>query len=249
METLLWILAATVVNSLIALIGVFSLWMKPETLEKVLMLFVAFAAGSLLGGALLHLMAESVENMGFEASAVLLIVGFSIFFVLERFLKWHHCHEVPGEHCETHPVSYLILFGDGLHNFIDGLVIAASFVVSIPFGVITTIVIMGHEIPQELGNFGVLVYGGFEKKKALLYNFVAQLTCVLGGLVGYFLALSEVSVGFLLPIAAGGFIYIATSDLIPELHKEPDIKKSVLAFIVFFLGLAFIAAFKSLAGE
>lgn len=249
MEILFWILAATFFNSIIALVGGVSLWLNPKTLNKLIVFLVAFAAGSLLGGAFLHLLAESIEKPelgGFDNVALLLIAGFSLFFIMERVFKWHHCHNT--EKCDTHPFTYLILIGDGLHNFIDGLVISASFLVSIPFGLVTTLIIIGHELPQEIGDFGVLVYGGLSRKKALAYNFASQLTSILGGVLGFFIHQSNISTAFLLPVAAGGFIYIATSDLIPELHKEPNTKKSILSFIVFFLGILFMLGIKFFAG-
>ena len=190
------------------------------------------------------MIAESLEAIPADTVFLFVIVGFCVFFVMERFLHWHHCHE--GK-CKVHPFTYLILFGDGVHNFIDGLVIAASFLVSVPFGLVTTLMIIAHEIPQELGDFGVLVYGGMKKKNALLYNFLSQLTCVLGGLVGLALAAS-LDPAPLLPFAAGGFIYISTSDLVPELHKEKDIKKSAKHFVLFLVGLAFMFAIKWVAG-
>ncbi len=243
MLVLLWILVATMVDGLVALVGAFSLSMKPSTLEKLIEAMVAFAAGALLGGAFFHLLAESLETMQVNLAFHLLFAGFILFFLLEKFLHWHHCHE---EGCEVHPVSYLILFGDGVHNFIDGLVIAASFVVSIPFGFVTTLLIIGHEVPQELGDFAVMVHAGFEKKKALLYNFVAQLTAVFGGLVGYFFSVSAGSVAFLLPFAAGGFIYIAASDLVPELHKQKNLAKSMASFVFFLVGIGFMIGIKLL---
>jgi zinc and cadmium transporter len=174
-----------------------------------------------------------------------MMIGFIIFFVVERFLHWHHCHK--GEKCVVHPVSYLILIGDGIHNFIDGIIIGASFLVNVHFGIITTLLILAHEIPQELGNFGVLVYSGFGKNKALLYNFLAQLTCVVGGLTGYLLS-SRIQgvIPFVLPFAAGGFIYIAASDLVPELHKETKLNKLLLSFGFFTLGVIIMLAMKLL---
>jgi len=243
MLVLLRILVATMVDGLVALVGAFSLAMKPSTLEKLIETMVAFAAGALLGGAFFHLLAESLETMQVNFSFYLLFAGFILFFLLEKFFYWHHCHE---EGCEVHPVSYLILFGDGVHNFIDGLVIAASFVVSIPFGFVTTLLIIGHEVPQELGDFAVMVHAGFEKKKALLYNFAAQLTAVAGGLVGYFFSMSAGSVSFLLPFAAGGFIYIAASDLVPELHKQKNLAKSMASFVFFLGGIGFMIGIKLL---
>jgi len=246
MLTLLLIILATVVDGLIAFVGAFSLMMNDRTLKKILKVLISFSAGALLAGGLFHLLGESLGKMDMNTAFIILLAGFSIFFIIERFLHWHHCHD--GK-CDIHAFSYLLLIGDGVHNFIDGLVIAASFLVSVPFGAITTFLIIGHEIPQELGNFGALVYGGFKKKKALLYNFAAQLTCVIGGLVGYFMSGIVGFTSVLLPFAAGGFFYIAATDLIPELHKEEDSRKWVLSFIFFILGIAFIIAMKAVSGE
>ncbi|MBD3249438.1 hypothetical protein GF336_05315 [Candidatus Woesearchaeota archaeon] len=140
--------------------------------------------------------------------------------MIEKFLHWHHCHK--GK-CDIHTFTYMNLIGDGVHNFIDGLIIAASFSVDISFGVITTIAVIAHEIPQEIGDFGVLVYGGFGRLKALAFNFLSAVTAIIGAVIGYLISGSvEGFVPFLLPFAAGGFIYIAASDLVPELHKESD---------------------------
>jgi zinc and cadmium transporter len=245
LETLLFILLATVINGFVGLIGVLTLWVKHRSLEKVLIILVAFSAGALLSGAFFHLVAESLEGMETLAVFTYLLVGFVSFFLIERVLHWHHCHEGV---CDVHPFTHLILIGDGIHNFIDGLVIAASFMVSIPFGFLTTLMIILHEIPQELGDFGVLIYGGFEKVRALGFNFLAQLTCVIGGIVGFFFLYTPESVAFLLPFAAGGFIYIASSDLIPELHKEEDLKKSMISFVFFVIGIFFLLGIKILVG-
>jgi len=244
MPIVVWIIVATLVDSLIALVGVFSLWVKDRILKDVLFGLVAFSAGALLGGALLHLVAESLESQALSVDTVfvLVMVGFSFFFIMEKFLYWHHCHDGV---CEIHPYTYLILFGDSVHNFIDGLVIAASFIVDIRFGVLTTFMIISHEVPQELGDFAVLVYGGMEKKRALLYNFISQLTCVAGGLMGYLASsASGAFTIYLLPLAAGGFIYISASDLIPELHREVNLRKSILAFFFFAAGVGFMLAAK-----
>ncbi len=245
MSILLWIILATLVNGLIAFVGVISLWLKEKLFKKILMILVAFSAGALLSGAFFHLLAESLEHLAVSKVFAYMMVGFIIFFLIERFLHWHHCHK--EEKCKVHPVSYLILFGDAVHNFIDGIIIGVSFVVSVPFGIITTLLIIGHEIPQELGDFGVLVYGGFSKTKALLYNFFSQLTSVIGGVVGFlFSTRVQGVIPFILPFAAGGFIYIAASDLIPELHKEPNLKKSLVSFSFFLLGIVFMFLLKFL---
>lgn len=245
LETLLLIILATFINGLVGLTGILTLWVRKKLLEKILFILIAFAAGALLSGAFFHLVIEALEMMDALVLFSYLLIGFITFFLMERVLYWRHCHEGV---CEVHPFTQLILIGDGIHNFIDGLVIAASFMVSISFGWITTLVIIMHEIPQEIGDFGVLVYGGYERVKALGYNFLFQLTAVVGGIVGFFLLYTPETISFLLPFAAGGFIYIASSDLIPELHKEEDRKKSMLSFVFFILGIIFLLATKVLLG-
>jgi zinc and cadmium transporter len=245
LETLIFILMATLVNGFVGLIGVLTLWLNDKSLRKILMILVAFSAGALLSGAFFHMIAESLETMETITAFAYLLTGFISFFLIERFLHWHHCHE--GK-CDVHPFTQLVLIGDGIHNFIDGLVIAASFMVGVPFGLVTTLMIILHEIPQELGDFGVLVYGGFDKARALGFNFLSQLTCVIGGIAGFFLIYTPESVAFLLPFAAGGFIYISASDLIPELHKEENLKKSMLSFAFFLIGIMFLLGIKLLVG-
>jgi zinc and cadmium transporter len=237
MNTLLWILLATVVDGLIAFVGIFTFFMKKKIVEKTIFSMVAFSAGALRAGALFHMLLEGLGKMKAELALSLLLLGFITFFLIERILKWRHCHE---GHCDVHPMTSLVVIGDGVHNIIDGIVIAAAFIVDIRFGIVTSLMVYLHEIPQEMGNFSVMVYGGEKKKKALMYNFLAQLTCILGGLVGYFFAKGTSFSAYMLPIAAGGFIYISASDLIPELHKEADIKKSLVAFFWFALGIAFM---------
>jgi len=246
MNVLLWIIIATFIDGLAALVGGFTLFMSNTKLQKLLLKFVAFSAGTLLSGALLHLIPESLDKLKSEPVFIFVIIGFIFFFLVERFLHWHHCHD---GRCNVHQFTYLILFGDGVHNFIDGLIIAVSFIVSVPFGIITTLLILGHEIPQELGDFGVLVYGGMKKTKALLYNLISQSVAILGGIIGYFLSSSvEGIIPYILPFAAGGFLYIAASDLVPELHKEPDLHKSLISFGFFLVGVAFMLIMKHLFG-
>ncbi len=240
---LFYILIAALIDSLLAFVGAVSLLLRKDIFEKLIFGLVAFSAGALLGGAFFHLLSESLDKIPNMLAFSLLFVGFCLFFIIERALHWHHCHK---GRCAIHPVSWLILIGDGIHNFIDGAVIAASFLVSVPFGIITTLLIITHEVPQELGDFAVLVYSGMERTKALLFNFVSQATCVIGALLTYFFFLDSDFVVFLLPFAAGGFIYIAASDLIPELHKEEDLRRSILSFLLFLFGLGFMLAMKLL---
>ncbi len=244
---LLWILASSFIVSLISLVGVITLTIKDKLLDKILFCLIGFSAGALIGGAFLHLLPEALEKTHSTSVFYYLILGIIIFFSMERYFHWRHCH---SKECGVHAFTYLSLFGDGLHNFLDGLVIAASFMVSLRLGAITTLAIIMHEIPQELGDFGILVYGGFSKRKALLYNFFSALLAMIGAFVGYLIA--DITVGFstvILPLTAGGFIYIATSDLIPEIHKEANLKRSSLAFFAFLLGIVFMAAIKHILPE
>lgn len=230
---LTWIIASTFMISLIAFIGILTLSLKEKLLNEILILLVALSAGALMGGAFLHLIPEAIE-FGSDIF-IYILVGFVLFFLVEKILHWRHCHH---GNCKIHTFVYMNLFGDFVHNFIDGLVIAASFAVDIKLGITTVIAIALHEIPQEIGDFGVLIYGGFKKSKALLLNFLIALTAVLGGIAGYLLSgYTETFSMFLLPFAAGGFIYIAASDLIPELRKEAGLKKSLPIFIVFLIGI------------
>ena len=188
-----------------------------------------------MGGAFLHLLPESVELSEGLDVFLFVLVGFALFFLIEKVLHWRHCHK--GE-CQVHTFTYMNLIGDSIHNFIDGLIMATSFVISIPLGMTTTMAIALHEIPQEIGDFGVLIYGGFTKKKALILNFLTALTAVLGGLIGFFISNMVENVKlFILPFAAGGFLYIAASDLIPEIRKETSLKKSMIYFGIFILGI------------
>jgi zinc and cadmium transporter len=239
------ILAATIINALVSLVGVVTLWCNEKTMKRIVFIMVAFSAGALLGGALLHIAAEAIEMMEANMVFLIIITGFSAFFLLERFVYWHHCHDGV---CDVHPYTYLILFGDGIHNFIDGLIIAASFMVNPALGIMTTIIIIAHEVPQELGDFGVLVFGGMKKRKALGYNLISQLTAIVGGMIGFLLSSFSTFSMFMLPFAAGGFIYIAASDLIPELHKEVDRKKSIMSFIFFIIGVLFMLGTSILFG-
>jgi len=175
-----------------------------------------------------------------------LICGFSIFFLMEQFLQWHHCHKVPSEH--KRPVTYLILLSDAIHNFIGGLVIAGSFLVSIETGIITWLACAAHEIPQELGDFGILIHGGWKKKKALLFNFFSALTIVPGALMVYFLS-GVIDTTFLLPFAAGNFIYIASSDLIPEVKSKESLGEGLAYFFSFLIGIFLMLGVKLYFGS
>jgi len=221
--------------SIISLIGVFSFSWKSEKINNVLIFFVSFSAGTLLGDAFLHLIPEAFESKSNFVSLYILL-GLLLFFILERFIHWRHCHEVGCEE-HSHVLPYVILAGDSFHNFIDGVIIGASYLVSLPIGIATTLAVIFREIPQEIGDFGTLLYGGFSKNKALLYNFISALTAVLGAIFVLLVSVRFESVTeVLVPLAAGGFIYIATADMIPELHKHKVHKLSeTLKQVIFFL--------------
>ena len=242
MPALFWAVGASSIVSLISLVGVFTLLINEKFLNKALILLIGFSAGALIGGAFFHLLPEATELSNSIATYIWLITGFILFFGLERYLLWHHCHDGA---CEVHPFGYLNLVGDGVHNLIDGLAIGSSFAIDIHFGIITTIVIILHEIPQEIGDFGVLIYGGFSKPKALFYNFLSGVFAMLGSIIGFHFssALGKFSMA-ILAFTAGGFIYIASCDLIPEIHKEPNVKKSTFSIAFFILGVLFMLAVK-----
>lgn len=240
--TLIWILAATLLVSIISLIGIFTIGLKTNLFDRFLILIIGFAAGCLIGSAFLHLLPEVLEKCPGDRAFFYVLIGFTTFFLMERYLYWRHCHEGV---CEVHAFTYLNLIGDGIHNFTDGLIIAASFVTDFRLGVITTLAVMFHEVPQEMGDFAILVYGGFSKLKALLFNFLCSLTAIAGAVTGYMLSsiIPDVSV-FLIAFTAGGFIYIAASDLIPELHRQKNAKRANVAFATFIMGLVFMALAK-----
>lgn len=239
----LYALLSVLVVSALSLIGVLVLSVNAQTLRRWLIVMVSFSAGALLGDAFLHLLPELVEEYGEWTLNMSLgiIAGMLIFFILEKVIHWHHCHsETPKDH--VHPFAITNLVGDAMHNFIDGVIIGAAYLVSIPIGVATTIAVALHEIPQEVGDFGVLLHGGFTKKKALLINFGTALFAVLGVVFALILGeTAESAVEWLIPIAAGSFLYIAASDLIPELHKETHPVKSAAQVVAFVLGLCAMA--------
>jgi len=244
LSTLSWIILMTLINGVIALVGAFSLLISKKSLKKITILLVSFSIGALLGGAFFHLIPEAIEELSIVKTFAIGFLGIIVFHSVEKFLHWHHCHK-HGE-CKEHPYTRLILYGDSIHNFIDGLIIASSFIISIPLGILTSLLIIAHELPQEIGDFGVLIHGGLSRKKALFYNFISQLTAVLGGILGFFfLGIKEYAI-YLLPFAAGGFLYIAIGDLFPEVFKEKSIKRVIINIIAIILGLALLISAKML---
>jgi zinc and cadmium transporter len=241
MTIFLWILLGGVAMSAIALSGGLMVFLSDATLKRLLLPLVALAAGTLLGGAFFHMIPAAVDTLGNQVSTyVWIFAGFATFFALEQFLHWHHCHKVPCEH-QFRPLTYMILIADGLHNFIGGLGIAGAFIIDVRVGIGAWVAAAAHEIPQELGDFGILLHGGWSKGRALLYNFLSALTFLVGGLIAYF-ASREFDVGFLLPFAAGNFIYIAAADLIPEVKHGESLAKAGIHFVSFLTGLLLLLA-------
>ena len=235
-------IVSVIIVSLVSLIGLFALSIKVDKLKKILIFFLAFSAGALMGDAFIHLLPEIIGEVGFGLNIALYVLsGILLFFVLEKVIHWQHCH-MPITKQHIHPFAKMNLLGDSLHNFIDGLIIAASYMINIPTGIATTIAVIVHEIPQEVGDFGVLLHGGYTKGKALLLNFGTALLAVLGAIVALSLGSIDGIEIILTGIAAGGFIYIAGSDLIPELHKETAISKSLGQIVAFILGILVMVA-------
>ena len=244
-EIKIWIygLLSVFIISLISLIGIFTLSINHKKLDRSLIFLVSLSAGALFGGAFLHLLPEVID-LGFTIEKSYFILGgIVLFFILEKIVHWHHCHHsLEKGHGHIHSFAIMNLVGDGVHNFLDGIIVGVSYLVNIPLGIATTLAVILHEIPQEIGDFGVLLKGGYSKRRAMLWNFVSALISVLGLVLAFILGDLVANVhDFLIPIAIGGFIYIAGSDLIPELHKEFSIKRSIWQLITFVLGIVVMA--------
>jgi len=238
LNTLMWIIGSSLAMSAIAWVGLVTLAFNEEQLKKLLLPLVAFAAGSLLGGALLHLLPEAVAANGANVGTFLpAVAGFALFLLMEQFLAWHHSHSMTM--VVKQPVTYLILLADGLHNFIGGLAIGASFLVSVEVGLITWIAAAAHEVPQELGDFGILIRGGWGRWQALVANFLSAATILPGALLAYYVS-ADVDIALLLSFAAGNFIYIAASDLIPEIKHDRLLQNNLVHFASFVAGVVVI---------
>ncbi len=234
----LYSLVSVFIVSVVSLVGIMTIAIKQAYIKRILLFFVSFAAGALLGNVFIHLLPELVEKGAFGLSTSLyILLGMLIFFVLEKFLHWRHCHlsATPGH---VHPLAQMNLVGDAVHNFTDGMVIAGSFLVSVPVGISTTVAVILHEIPQEMGDFGVLLHAGMSVKKALFFNFITALTAILGAVFVLVIPLTaELVLQYVIPLVIGGFLYIASADLIPEMHKDAKPLNSVLQLISLLAGV------------
>jgi len=237
-------IVSVILISLVSFVGVLTLSLKEKTIKKYIFAFVSLAVGALLGDAFLHLISESFEMLPNNIIISFLVLGgILVFFILEKALHWHHHLEEGDTHRhDIHHVGKMILVSDGFHNLIDGIIIGASYMIDIKVGIATTLAVILHEIPQEIGDFAVLLHAGYTIKKALWFNFLSALTAIIG--VGIALALGNLTenvVLWLLPFAAGGFIYIAMSDLVPELQKETKTHHIWLQIVMILIGIGAMA--------
>ena len=236
-------LASAGVVSLISLIGVVTIMVGVQRLDRVVPLLISLAVGALFGDALVHLLPEAfIDSASVAMTSLYVIIGIMLFFLLERFLHWHHEHHSQSLN-PVHPVAYINIVSDVVHNLLDGLIIGASYLVSVPIGVTTTVAVALHEIPQEQGDFGILIHAGFSPKKALLMNFLSGIIAFLGVIISLLVGptVSEYT-AFMIPLTAGGFIYIAGSDLIPELHHEHELSGSLAQFAMMGIGIGLMYA-------
>jgi len=236
-DPLAWILIGGLVMSAIAMVGAVTLVLEPSVLERVLLPLVALAAGTLLGGAFFHMLPEAVATLSALRVGAWLLFGFTTFLALEQFLHWHHSHRAAAD--LRKPFTYLILIGDAVHNFLGGLGIASTFLMSPSAGIVAWIAAAAHEVPQELGDFGVLVHGGWPRSRALFWNVMSALTFPAGAVLAYFASL-HFDVAVLVAFAAGNFIYIAASDLIPEIKAQARTQNVILHLGAFVAGLVFM---------
>ncbi|MEI8067595.1 MAG: ZIP family metal transporter [Candidatus Shapirobacteria bacterium] len=241
-------LIAALLVSLISLISVFFIFIKTPILKKLTLFFVSFAIGGLLGDAFIHLLPQSFEKLGANlGTSFLIIVGILIFFIIEKVLRWRHCHDIDCSHDhldgQNKSIITLSLVGDTVHNMIDGMIITASFMVSIPVGITTTLAVILHEIPQEIGHFGIFIHNGLSIFKAVTYNLFSALASIIGVILTIFLGSHVANFYlYLIPITAGGFIYLASSDLIPELHRhKTKISHSGIQLFFILLGVALMS--------
>jgi len=237
-EVWLYSLLSVAVVSALSLAGIVTLLFNKELNKNILLYMVSFSVGGLLGGAFFHLIPEATESSGFTLTvSSFILVGILSSFLVEQVLKWRHCH-VPTSEDHPHSFAYMNLIGDAVHNMIDGIIIGGAYLVSTPMGIMTTLAVCLHELPQEIGDFGVLVYAGFTRRKALKYNFLTALTAFIGVIIALSLNVYvEGLTKYLIPFAAGNFIYIAGSDLIPELHAEEELGHIIIQLAAMLLGV------------
>lgn len=235
----LYALGSVLIVSLLSLIGLATIRFEEKKLKRIIFVMVSLATGGLFADALLDLLPESYRRSG-SGAGLLVLAGILLFFVLERFLRWKHGHTLEQTGASK-TIGYMNLTADSIHNFTDGVIIGVAYLASIPIGISTTLAVMFHEIPHELGNFFVLLYAGFSKTRALLLNFLSAIVAILGTLLALLIGSRVSSFSHVvLPLAAGGFIYIAGSDLLPELHKETSLARSLIQLLAMGAGAGMI---------
>jgi zinc and cadmium transporter len=229
--------------SLLSLLGIVFFLVEERFVERVLLYFVSFSTGALLGDVFLHMVPDMADDAIFLPKAMIVVLGGILFsFIIEKIVHWRHCHVLEHNHDHDHehhhPAGILSLVGETIHNFIDGVVIAASFVASPAVGLATTLAVVFHEIPHEIGNYAILLHSGYGKERALLFNFLAACSSIVGAIAVLLVSssLENVTV-YMLPFAAGNLLYIAGSDLIPELHKHTKISQGILQLLCMLIGM------------
>jgi len=231
---------SAIIVSLVSFVGALTLFFGSKRFKNIIFVLIGLAVGTLFGDVLIHLIPEIFSELDGEAilPSILIMTGILVFFVLEKFFHWHHAHTCEGDECTLpRPVGYINIVSESVHNLLDGILIGASYLVSIPIGVATTVAVIFHEIPQEISDFGVLIHAGFSRGRALLVNFVSALFAILGVLIAVIVgARSAEFVQIILPLTAGGFLYLAGSDLVPELHREQSVKRSIMQFFAILVG-------------
>lgn len=251
MPLIAWIVIFCLLGGLLSVLAAALFLVLSESLRNHLLPhLVSFATGTLLGAALLGLLPHALEGVSGSDTHVIplaVLIGLLGFFLLEKLVLWRHCHadhcevHVPDEHDRKHSTAAMILIGDGLHNFLDGVLIAGAFLTDIHLGIVTSLAVAAHEIPQEVGDFAVLLHGGFSRGRAFVYNVLASLTTVIGGVLAW-LALQEMTAAlpFVLAIAASSFIYIAVADLIPTLHQRVEARATLQQVVLIAAGVLLI---------
>jgi zinc and cadmium transporter len=237
---MLYPIISVIIISLISVIVAIPLMLKKKVSQGLLLFLLSASVGVLLSTVFMELLPEALHDGYSVVIALYIILGFLVMFVLEKFVHWHHSKKCKDDcHGHAYNLAAVNLIGDGVHNFIDGLVIAGAYAVNIGVGIAATISIIFHEVPQEIADFGVLLYSGFSKKKALLFNLLSAGAAIVGTLVGLFLV-PEGFVKFIIPFAAGNFLYIAASNLLPKLHRHCGLKESLLHLFAIVLGVGII---------
>ena len=239
MSDLAWIVLSSLAMSALSLSGVFALVFSERVQARLLLPMVAFAAGALIGGALFVMLPEALATASPRSVGAWVAAGFSAFFVLEQFFHRHHCHRGTAE-CRT-PATYLVLLGDALHNLLDGVAVAGAYLIDPKLGVATWLTVAAHEVPQEIGDLAVLLHGGWSKGRALAFNLLSALTFLAGGVLTYLVS-GAIRIDFLVPFAAGAFLYIAASDLVPEVNRERGAGRSFAHLVSFLIGLGTLFA-------